>query len=239
MKFNWHFIKALSLLIGLGGLFAFSTQKNETREISNIEVNFLGNEHLYITKQNVKNIITNNNTKLTKATINLHDIENTLTNHDMIENAEIALTINGKIKTNITQRQPIARVFTETSYYIDSKGLAMPLSKQHSARVPLITGHINKNKLNNVFKIAKKIYNDEFLKQQIVEINQNKKGLITLKNRVYNFVIELGNLNQLDKKINNLKVFIQKTNQTKTIHLYSKINLQFENQVVATKKTNQ
>ena len=44
-----------------------------------------------------------------------------------------------------------------------------------------------------------------------------------------------GNLNQLDKKINNLKVFYQKALKEKTLKKYSKVNLQFENQVVCTK----
>jgi len=42
-------------------------------------------------------------------------------------------------------------------------------------------------------------------------------------------------LNRLDKKVNNLKVFYQKALKEQTLNNYSKINLQFDNQVVCTK----
>ena len=50
------------------------------------------------------------------------------------------------------------------------------------------------------------------------------------------FEIVIGNLDKLDKKINNLKAFYQKAKKDKTLEKYSIVNLQFENQVVCTKK---
>ena len=47
--------------------------------------------------------------------------------------------------------------------------------------------------------------------------------------------MQLGNVKNLDKKINNLKAFYQKNLKEKTLENYSKVNLQFDNQVVCTK----
>jgi len=47
---------------------------------------------------------------------------------------------------------------------------------------------------------------------------------------------ELAQQENLDKKISNLKAFYQKAKKDKTLYKYSKVNLQFENQVVCTKK---
>lgn len=74
------------------------------------------------------------------------------------------------------------------------------------------------------------------MKTHIVEIHQSRKGTIKLKTRVTDFEILVGNLNNLDKKINNLKAFYQKAKKDKTLNKYSKVNLQFDNQVVCTKK---
>ena len=58
----------------------------------------------------------------------------------------------------------------------------------------------------------------------------------TLKTRSLDFEIFLGSLDHLNKKINNLKAFYQKAMKDQTLTNYKKVNLQFENQVVCTKK---
>ena len=69
-----------------------------------------------------------------------------------------------------------------------------------------------------------------------VTFYQNQDETIILKTRVLDFEIVLGNLDKLDKKINNFKAFYQKAKEDKSLNKYSKVNLQFENQVVCTKK---
>ena len=111
----------------------------------------------------------------------------------------------------------------------------MPLSSNFTARVPLVTGSINKNNLKNIYKVANKIKNDEFLMKNVIEINQDSKQTIYLKLRQCDFTVKLGDVNSLDKKINNLKAFYQKNLHDKTLNNYIKVNLQFDNQVVCTK----
>ena len=141
----------------------------------------------------------------------------------------------GEVNADIVQKKPIARVSTNASYYIDDQGTFMPLSDNHSARVPLVTGHIDKNNLNNVFTMANKIQNDEFLKKNVVEIHQDINKTIYLRLRQCSFKAEMGDINNLDKKINNLKAFYKKSLKEKTLNNYSNVNLQFDNQVVCTK----
>jgi cell division protein FtsQ len=45
----------------------------------------------------------------------------------------------------------------------------------------------------------------------------------------------LGQIKQLEKKISNLKAFYIKATKDKVLDKYSKVNLQFGNQVVCTK----
>ena len=65
---------------------------------------------------------------------------------------------------------------------------------------------------------------------------QNKDKTIYLKLRQNSFKVDLGKVKQLDKKFDNLKAFYQKALKDKTLNTYSKVNLQFDNQVVCTKK---
>lgn len=220
-------------------LYAFSSQKNNHRNLSDLTVNFVGNDNLYITHETVNKLLIQKEegiTSVPKDILDLNELESALTSNSMIKSAEVYVTVNGQVKAEIEQRKPIARVNTNVSYYIDDEGYYMPLSSNHSARVPLVTGFVDKNQLENVFIIADKIHNDAFLKKHIVEIQQNKDKSINLKTRVLDFEITLGKLEHLDKKINNLKAFYQKAKKDNALINYSKVNLKFENQVVCTKK---
>ncbi|MEZ4781696.1 MAG: cell division protein FtsQ/DivIB [Flavobacteriaceae bacterium] len=239
MRVNWNYIKGFLLLVLVGFLFAFSSSRNQSRKISELEVKFLGDNNLFVTHETVNKLLIQNGKNVTnvpKEILDLNGLENALKSNAMIKTAEVYLAVNGKVRAYVVQRKPIARVSTNASYYIDDEGKYMPLSTNYTAHVPIVTGSVEKNNLANIFKIASKIYEDEFLKTHIVEIHQEQDQTLSLKTRVYDFEIELGDLNDLDKKINNLKAFYQKTKKDKTLSSYKKVNLQFNNQVVCTKK---
>ena len=146
------------------------------------------------------------------------------------------MSVNGRLTAEVEQKRPIARVYTNASYYIDDEGSYMPLSTNYSARVPLVTGTVYKTKLDKIYKIAMVIDADEFLKQHVIEINQDADQNISLRLRKYDFRLNFGSLNKLEKKINNFKAFYKKAVNDKTINTYSSVNLRFDNQVICTKK---
>jgi len=239
LRVNWNYIKGLVLIALVGFVFVFSSFRNKVRKIGEIKVNFLGENNLFMTEASVNKLLIQNNEDLpnmAKEILDLNDIESVLKSNPMIKTAEVHLTVNGEVRADILQRKPIARVSANASYYIDDEGVFMPLSAFHTARVPLVTGHIKKNKLRNVYTIAHKIYNDQFLKTHIVEIYQNEDETFVLKTRAFDFEILLGDLNNLEKKISNLKAFYQKAKKDNMLGKYSKVNLQFDSQVVCTKK---
>lgn len=239
MRVNWNYIKGFVLLVLVSFLFAFSSTRNGERKTTNIDINFIGEGNLFITHQTVNKLLILNEqdvTNVAKEILDLNGLEAALNSNAMIKTAQVYLAVNGEVRADIVQRKPIARVNTNAFYYIDDEGLFMPLSKNYTARVPLVTGYVEKNNLKAIFKIANKIYNDPFLKTHIIEIHQKQDETIILKSRELDFQIILGDLNKLDKKINNFKAFYQKAKKDKTLKKYSKVNLQFENQVVCTKK---
>lgn len=238
LRVNWGYIKVIVLLGLVVFLYAFSIQKNATRKVSEPSINFVGDNNMFITHENVSKLLIVNQQpveKTSKEILDLNELEFALNSNPMIQSAQVYLEIDGTLNADIVQKKPIARVSTNANYYIDSFGKYMPLSTNYSARVPLVTGVIEKNNLFNVFTVANKIIHDEFLKKNVVEIHQNQDRSIYLKLRQCRFKVQLGNIKQLDKKINNLKVFYQKALKEKTLNNYNKINLQFGNQVVCTK----
>lgn len=239
MRINWNYIKGILLLGLVVFLYAFSSHKNNSRSVTKIAVQFTGNENVYITTEMVNKLLIQNQEQLfnlPKDNLDLKEMEFLLESNDMIKSAQVYLTVNGEVRTKIEQKQPIARVYSDTTFYIDEDGLWMPLSPQHSARVPLVTGVVEKENLEAVYKMALKIYEDPFLKTYITEIHQNENKEISLKMRLSEFEILVGYLENLDKKIKNLKAFYQKAKKDKVLDVYKTVNLQFDNQVVCTKK---
>lgn len=219
-------------------LFAFASNRNATKFVSKPIVKFSGENNLFITNETVSKLLIQNYgsvKNVAKETLDLNKLENALKSNPMIKTAEVYVAVNGTLNADIEQKTPIARVSTNESYYIDDEGLHMPLSSNYSARVPLVTGHVEKNNLKNIYKVASKIKDDEFLKTNVIEIHQNIDKSISLRLRQCEFLVQLGNVDFLDKKINNLKVFYKQSIKEKTLNNYSNINLQFDNQVVCTK----
>ena len=239
MKKYYNSIKIIALLILVGFLFAFSSVRNAQRKVSEPVVKFIGEENLFVTQETVSKLLIVNQESVTnkpKEIIDLNVLENALNSNPMIKEAQVFINVDGKLTAEVNQKKPIARVVSNASYYVDDEGTFMPLSTNYSARVPLVTGVVDKNDLYNIAQVAKKVQHDEFLRSNVVEIHQNENKSIDLKFRKDDFTIQLGSLKQLDKKINNLKAFYQKAMRDSTLNKYSVVNLRFDKQVICTKK---
>jgi cell division protein FtsQ len=154
----------------------------------------------------------------------------------MIQTSEVFVSINGVLKAVVTQRTPIARVFSEEgSYYIDSKGNKMPLSGIQTARLPLVLGEITTANEKEIYDLLWLIYNDDFLKKNITGIEILPSGSLKMTNRNYNYEIEFGKTVEIARKFDNYKAFFQKAVHDTLIDTYKIINLKFTQQVVCTK----
>ncbi|WP_366125096.1 hypothetical protein [uncultured Winogradskyella sp.] len=223
----------------MGGLFAFSNHRNDVRKIAEPSIKFLGENKLFITEATVSKLLIQNQRPVTeqpKEIIDLNELEIALKSNPMIKEAEVFMSVNGELSAEIEQKRPIARVNANVSYYIDDEGSFMPLSSNYAARVPLVTGNIKKNDLETVFQFAKAVDEDEFLKKHVIEIRQNNDKTIDFKIRKSDFLVHLGTLNKLEKKINNFKAFYQKGLKDKILDNYKQVNLKFDKQVICTKK---
>ena len=239
MQINYNYIKIIGLLICVSGLFAFSNQRNTLRKVTEPQIKFLGENKLFITDATVSKLLIQNQRPVAeqpKDIIDLNELEIALNSNPMIKKAEVFMSINGELSAEIEQKRPIARVNTNASYYIDDEGLYMPLSSNYTARVPLVTGNIRKNDLKTVFRFAKTVDEDEFLKKHVIEIRQNDDKTIDFKIRKSGFTVHIGTLNQLEKKMNNFKAFYKKALKDKILDSYSEVNLKFDKQVICTQK---
>lgn len=238
-KFNWVNIKLIAMFAGVIFLYSFTSARNDQRKISQPVVEFIDEGSLFITGETVNKLLIQNlgaSSTIGKDKVALNKLERILDDNDMIDKAQVYVTVDGVLKAEIKQKTPIARVFSrEGSFYIDYNGGEMPLSDNYTARVPLVSGGINETNRKELNKLFRFIYDDTFLQKNIIGIQVLPKGNIKMRNRNYNYEIEFGEMIDIERKFNNYKAFFQKAVQDSSINNYNKVNLKFTQQVVCTK----
>ncbi|WP_377714790.1 cell division protein FtsQ/DivIB [Pseudofulvibacter geojedonensis] len=219
-------------------LFAFTSDRNNSRMLFETPIEFENPEQPFISEKTVNKLLIQNKgsfKNIRKEALDLNRLEFLLNANAYVRKANLYVAVNGEVGVNIVQKTPLARVQTDASFYIDEEGKMMPTSPNFSARVPLVTGDVSKQNLKDVFKLVKSIHQDSFFKKQIegVVVNNNKFILLT---REFDFKIDFGNIDNRELKIKNFKAFYQKALKDKSLDKYSKVNLQIASQVVCTKK---
>lgn len=242
-KFNWKNLwinVRLVLMIGLVlFLYSFTSKRNNARKTEKTIVEFVNKAELFVSYETVNKLLIEKGKELKtigKDKVVLNELEKILNEHDMIQKSEVFVSIDGVLKAMVTQRTPIARIFNEQgSFYIDSKGNRMPLSKIQTARLPLVLGEINGKNEKEMYDLLWFIYNDDFLKKNITGIEILPSGSLKMTNRNYNYEIEFGKTIEVQRKFDNYKAFFQKAVHDTLIDKYKVINLKFTQQVVCTK----
>ena len=237
MKHNSIYIKYILLFGLVVFLFSFTKQRNNARNLTKTHIEFLDEGSPFITRNTVNKLLIQNYdsvTSIRKDELALKEVESRLLKNDMIRDAEVFITLKGELGAKITQRKPLGRVAASPDYYIDSDGKQMPLSSVYSARVPLITG-VTKSNFAQLTPLLVSIEEDSFMKSSVVSLEVDKNGKIVLRLRKHNFRILFGKPVAIANKFQNFKAFYKKTKQDNKLSSYKMINLQFGDQVVATK----
>jgi len=230
------YIGFVLFLSGVIFLFGFAQYKHNSHRINQVDINFKGNETRFLTTEIVDKLLiqkTGNPLNQLNSSINLHLIEEAVQSNQMVENAEVFLNPEGHLHITIEQRIPIARIITATrSYYLDDKGLEMPLSTHYTERVPLVTGVYTAEMEKEVFLIADAFRKDEFFKKQIVGWNRLENGDYLLNVRVGKHQIVFGKAEDIEDKMNRLKIFYKKMWNDEVLKTYQYLNVKYKKQVI-------
>jgi cell division protein FtsQ len=220
-------------------LFSFTSNRNENRKLIKTKVVFVGENASFLKQETVNKLLIENNadaSAIRKDKLDLNKLEKAVSSNQMVEESEVFVTIDGVLKAVVKQKTPIVRVFNgKRSFYIDYKGNTMPLSANFTARVPLVLGVIRKQNSEALAELFRKIYDDEFLKKNIIAIQIMPSGSLKMLNRNFDYQIDFGGTVNVDAKIRNYKAFFQKAVLDSTLYKYKKIDLRFTQQVICTK----
>lgn len=220
-------------------LFSFASMRNENRKITKIDVKIIDEDTPFLLPTMVNKLLIEKNEHsktITKEGLDLKKLEKSVNNHDLIQKSELFVSVDGVLKAVVKQKTPVGRVVQETgSFYLDYEGNRMPLSENYSARVPLVFGKIDAVENEKLSEVLKMIYEDDFLKKNIIGVQVVSSGNLIMQNRNYDYTIDFGKIINIDRKFKNYKAFFQKAVSDSTLNNYKKINLKFTQQVVCIK----
>lgn len=195
----------------------------------------------FISKREVLRLL--NNKKLSPigqemGKINTRQLEDELKQHPLIGNAECYRTPGNRIGIEITQRVPILRVMAANGeqYYIDDKAHTMPIPNS-AANVAIATGYVDKTfATKELYEFGMFLQKHPLWKAQIQQINVTPAKELELVPLVGEHVIFLGKPNNYESKFKRLKTFYKKGLNEVGWNKYSRISLEFDNQIICTKK---
>ncbi|MCJ8209392.1 cell division protein FtsQ [Mucilaginibacter sp. RS28] len=243
-------------VVSLGGiivLMSFIETKEASVVCTDVKVYIPGSQY-FIDKQEVDNILqVSSHTLIGRKieNINMHALENKLKANPFIEFAKVYADMDGVIRVEIEQRQPMMRIMNrfDQDFYVDQHGLKIPLSSNFTARVLAANGNIEEpfggrvdslhtTVAKDLYKAAAFITADSLWNAQIEQIYVNDQHEMELIPRVGNHRILLGNADSLQTKFSNLLAFYKQGIPRVGWDAYEVINIKYANQVVGIKRTN-
>ena len=237
--FTWTNIRLVLMISVVIFLFSFTSHRNAMRKIKKTEVVFVGENTLFLKPEMVNKLLIEKNQDLktiNKDGLDLNKLEKSVSSHQMIQKADVFVSVDGVLKAVVEQKTPVGRVFDQTgSFYIDNEGNKMPLSENYTARVPLLSGEIIAVKKEKLSEVLGMIAEDDFLKKNIIGVQVLPNGGLIMANRNYDYQIDFGRTINIERKFKNYKAFFQKAVLDSTLDQYRRINLKFTKQVVCIK----
>lgn len=172
------------------------------------------------------------------ANINVRQIEETLTKHPFIRNAECYLTSGGKVAIDLYQRVPFIRIMSNSgdNYYLDSQGEII-VAPNRPVHVVIATGFIDRKfAKDELYPLGKFLQENEFWKAQIEQINVTAKQELELVPRVGKHILFLGKAGDYNEKFRKLQTFYKEALNQVGWNKYERISIEFTNQIICTKK---
>ena len=251
-------------MIGLLTLTGFIINGNMHKDVAGIELVVYRNaETGFISQSEIMSSLNKidsltirleSENKLELNKIKTDEIERVLSENPYIDEVDSYLTLDGKLLINIKEKEPIIRVFDKGKggFYIDNQGDIFPVSKLYSPRVIIANGYINEevNTFNSnisdtsydntvfreLFLLTKLINKNSLLAAQINQIYVNSKGEYDLIPELGDHLVQLGTLEDIQNKLQNLEAYYRKNLKSSDWDKYKIINLIYKDQIVCTKK---
>ena len=172
------------------------------------------------------------------SSVSLRQIEEFLQQNKLIGQAEVFSTPDNRVNITVVQRIPVVRILSGdgADYYVDSQGVPMPRSP-YTSDVIVATGHITQDYARTrLAPLACQLLEDDFWNSQIEQLNVLADGSLEMVPRVGGHIVYLGQPVRIAKKLERLAKFYRFGLSRVGWNRYSRISVEFDNQIICKKK---
>jgi cell division protein FtsQ len=242
----------IAIAAGIGVLLIAAIKKNESKRCSEVQINIHGvSNNFFVDKKDIINTITayagGSPVGRPINSFDLIKVEKQLETNIWVNKVLLFFDNNEKLEVDVTEREPIARVFSTNgnTFYIDTALKILPLSDKYSARLPVFTNFpsdkvvLSKTDsalLKDVAMMSLAIQKDSFLMAMIDQIDITAQRNFEMIPKIGKTVIVFGDGKNIQDKFLKLKLFYKEVLIKSGWDYYSIININFKNQVVAKRK---
>ncbi|MVT10877.1 cell division protein FtsQ/DivIB [Chitinophaga tropicalis] len=233
-------------------LLVAAVQDKNAGKCKGIVVTLTGDEtSFFIEKKDIRALVTKNKelnpVGMTVKDINIGRLEEIVSRDPWVKNADIFIDNQRQLNIKVTQREPVARIFTLTgaSFYLDKDGDRIPVSSRYAARVPVFTDFpTDAEKLQKedsilargIMDIGNYILSDPFWAAQVEQVIITPNHEFEIIPKLGDHVIAFGDGTDVEKKFSKLLAFYKEGLNKVGWNNYSRINVAYENEVVCTRR---
>ncbi len=171
-------------------------------------------------------------------------IADMLSDHPYIESAVVYVGKSGRVRVHCEPRYPVARVLPNrgSSYFIDGSGAIMPMTDQATLRLPVVRGRVpaattdkedDLARLKDLGRLGSQLKESDFLSVLIDQVMVTALGDYKMIPSLGKEKIELGQLDNMEEKLENLEAFYEQVIAQVGWNVYENISLKYEGQIVA------
>jgi len=242
---------ALGAGLMLMALIAFTESRQEQKRCRKVVVQLdKVDGHQFLSRRDVTGYLTNEGSDPvvgeTFDKVDFRQLEQRLRRHGLVKNCQVSRDLMGNLVVSIEQPRPVARLISfgddlrfVGGQYISEEGRLFPISMNHTVRVPLLSGGyfakhttLSDSSSRGIVALLTMIRKDAFWQAQITEIDVSEQGAVTMWATYGKHRIELGAPINLELKFKKLKLFYKSVLSVKGWHRYSRVNVQYRNQIV-------
>ena len=234
----------VAAIIALGYLaFAliFLTGKEEDELCKGVDISIEDGEQGSISAEDIEELINRKHGKLKNTPldeIDCNKLELLINSLSIVKECQCFKTHKGYIGINIDCKIPILRAYDleGKEFYIDKNGDIIE-GVNSAVYLPVANGFITRSMgKEELLTLALFLQDNRFWNEQIEQIFFTAKRDVILVPRIGEHTIELGKPEKLDKKLDKLERFYKKGLNNVGWNKYEKVNIEFEKQVICTKK---
>jgi cell division protein FtsQ len=252
------------VLIGAGTLvlWAFSISKHNAQPVPEVRITIQRGQNVdeLISKQEIDSIV-HSHFGLLQGTpmdqIDVGAIQIAVNRHPAIQSCNVYMGVDGILNIEIQQRAPMFRVMNSdgSGFYVDTLGQSFNLLDRAVAYVPIYTvegvmgamqypatkDYYDENTLGLTYLDELIIFGNHMrkhadLKDWTEHVHLTSTGTLEIIPRIGRHVIEYGSIYNLEMKTKMLFQFYRSQLYITNLEKYSRINLNFENQVICEKR---